>query len=487
MGNDLLKNYLHGRSCDVLGFGVSHIPLCRLLSDMGLTLTVRDQKSAAELGEDALALQLAGVSFTSGRDCFEHLRGQVIFRSPGIRPDISPIAEAVARGAELTGEIGLFLELTPTETFGITGSDGKTTSTTLTGKFLEAEAVRSRIGQVYIGGNIGTPLLDRLGDMNEGDRAVMELSSFQLMTAKTAPHYAAITNLSPNHLDWHTGMDEYLAAKKNIIGKNTRRLVTNAACSVTAELAAELICRKKQGEQELPAIYLFSSQKSSFAELFPHGALHEDRAIYEKEGKILLSDGKCEEVLLDTASIRIPGRHNIENYMTAMGLTYGKVHSSVYTQVAESFFGVEHRLELVRTLHEVDYYNSSIDSSPSRTAAALSALNGRDTVVICGGYDKKIPFAPLAEALCRHARAVVLTGATAEKIRDALSACPDYRDGCPEIRLVPDFADAVLAAKALAREGGCVLLSPACASFDAFQNFAHRGNTFRTLVQALEN
>ncbi len=487
MSNDLLKNYLHGRSCDILGFGVSHTPLARQLFEMGLPLTVRDRKSPSELGEDATALQNQGIPWINGDRCFEKLCGQVIFRSPGIRPDIPPIAEAVAKGAELTGEISLFLELTPAETFGITGSDGKTTSTTLTGKFLEAEALRSDIGRVYVGGNIGTPLLDRLCEMNEQDRAVMELSSFQLMTVKAAPLYAAITNLAPNHLDWHTDMEEYLAAKKRIIGKNTRRLVTNAECSVTAELAAELIRRKKAGEQGLPAVFLFSSKRSSFAELFPNGSSDEDRAIYEKEGKLLLSDGRTEQFLLDTASIRIPGRHNIENYMTAIGLTYGKVDQSVYAQTAESFFGVEHRLELVRTLHGVDYYNSSIDSSPSRTAAALSALEGRDMVVICGGYDKKLPFAPLAEALCRHARAVVLTGATAEKIRDALLACPDYKEGCPAFHLVPDFAEAVLTAKGLAHEGGCVLLSPACASFDAFRNFAHRGNTFRTLVQGLEN
>ena len=312
----------------------------------------------------------------------------------------------------------------------------------------------------------------------------MELSSFQLMTLKDAPRYSAITNLSPNHLDWHTGMDEYLNAKKHIIGKTTLRFVTNAECEVTAHLAEEIMASRKN---DTPAVYLFSSKRTSFSELFPKGAGTNDRALYEKNGIILISDGKEELPLLSLSDVQIPGRHNVENFMTAIALTYGSVDPSVYSEVARSFFGVEHRLELVRTLRGVDYYNSSIDSSPTRTAAALSALRGRDIVVICGGYDKKIPFEPLAEALCATVRAVVLTGQTGEKIEQVLRAHPHYREGAPEIYRAPDFEDAVKTAKNAARKGGCVLLSPACASFDAFKNFAERGNTFRKIVQEFEN
>lgn len=488
MKNDLLKKYVNRRSCDILGLGVSNLPLARLLAEAGISLTVRDKKSPAELGEDALLLQEKGVRFVSGERCFDSLSGELIFRSPGIRPDLQGIERAVAAGAELTSEIELFLQLTDAETFAVTGSDGKTTSTTLTGRFLSAEAARRGEGQVFVGGNIGEPLLNRLEKIGKADRAVMELSSFQLMTVKRAPTYAAITNISPNHMDWHKeSMDEYLNAKKNIIGKETKRLVTNADCPATAAIAAELLRRKKRGEVGLPEVYLFSSTRSSFSALFEEGACEGDRAIYEKDGRIVLSDGASETPLLAVSDILVPGKHNVENYMTAMGLVCGSVDPSVFSAVAREFRGVEHRLELVRTLHGVDYYNSSIDSSPTRTAAALSALHGKDIVIICGGYDKKLSFEPLAEAVCRSCRAVVLTGATAGKIEAAILAHPSDRVGSPEIFRASDFTDAVLTAKAMAKRGGCVLLSPACASFDAFRNFAERGNTFRRIVENFEN
>ncbi|MBO5938525.1 MAG: UDP-N-acetylmuramoyl-L-alanine--D-glutamate ligase [Clostridia bacterium] len=483
MKHDRLLQYIHGRHCEILGLGVSNLPLAKVLCELGVQLTIRDKKPPEELlgAEELIA---GGVELITGEDAFDHLSGELIFRSPGIRPDRAGLADALARGTELTSEIELFLKLTDAETFAVTGSDGKTTSTTLTGKFLTAEAERRGKGKVLVGGNIGAPLLDRLPLTSSDDRAVMELSSFQLMTVDRAPNYSAITNLSPNHLDWHTGMDEYLEAKKHIIGDSTLRFVTNAECEVTARLAENL---RVQRNGDVPAIYLFSSKHSSFAELFPNGAGKDDRAIYEKDGAIVLSDGTGEIPLLQVSEIQVPGRHNVENFMTAIGLTYGRVDPSVYTSVAREFRGVEHRLELIRTLHGVDYYNSSIDSSPSRTAAALSALRGRDIVIICGGYDKKIPFEPLAEALCHTVRAVVLTGQTGEKIEHVLRAHPDYREGAPEIYRESDFFDAVSTAKRVAREGGCVLLSPACASFDAFKNFAERGNTFREIVKNFEN
>jgi len=483
MNHDRLLQYIGGRRCEILGLGVSNLPLARVLCELGVSLTIRDKKPTEEL-PGAKELAERGVHFITGDDAFDELSGELIFRSPGIRPDRQGLADAVGRGAELTSEIELFLKLTDAEIFAVTGSDGKTTSTTLTGKFLTAEAERTKRGKVLVGGNIGAPLLDRLAQTSFEDRAVMELSSFQLMTVKDAPNYSAITNLSPNHLDWHTGMDEYLEAKKHIIGEKTLRFVTNAECEVTARLAEEIMTSR---QNDLPAVVLFSSKRTSFAELFPQGAGKNDRAIYEKDGVILLSDGKEETPLLSLSDIQIPGRHNVENFMTAIALTYGSVDPSVYSEVARGFFGVEHRLELVRTLGGVDYYNSSIDSSPTRTAAALSALRGRDIVVICGGYDKKIPFEPLAEALCATVRAVVLTGQTGDKIEQVLRAHPDYREGAPEIYSAPIFADAVATAKSVSRKGGCVLLSPACASFDAFKNFAERGNTFRKIVQELKN
>ncbi len=477
--SDKLREFFEGHSCDMLGLGVSHTELAAMLCDRGIHLTVRDKKSAEQLGAAAEGLIARGVRFVTGEHCFENMTSDIILRSPGIRPDLPGIREArEERGAYLTSETELFLELTEAQTYGITGSDGKTTSTTLTGKFLEAECLRRQSGKTYVGGNIGTPLLPLCDLMSNLDSAVLELSSFQLMSMTHSVRYAAITNLAPNHLDWHLGMEEYKKAKTHILGENTVRFVTNADCADTRQLAIEEV---RWGRRE---VFLFSSTCSDFGSLFAEPRTG-CRAFYLRDGAICTSDGKEETKLLEISKIRVPGRHNIENFMTAIALTYQKVDASVYRQVAEEFSGVEHRLEWVRELDGVAYYNSSIDSSPTRTEAALSALHGRDIVVICGGYDKKIPFEPLAKSLCNHVRAVVLTGATGEKIRSVIEAYDGYDPQKLCVVSEPDFYDAIRKARALSRKGGCVLLSPACASFDAFRNFAERGNCFKRAVMEM--
>ncbi len=475
-----LINTVCGKRVAVLGLGVSNTPLVSLLCDIGRckSICIYDKKSVEELGESAKELSAIGVEFVQG---FEHIDADVIFRSPGIRPDIDGIKNAMEAGAVLTSEMEMFLSLTPAATFGITGSDGKTTTTTLTGLFL-SKAYEEKGGGVFVGGNIGTPLLDKCADMSENDFAVLELSSFQLMRVGRAPAVCAITNLSPNHMDWHTDEGEYAAAKHNIVGDDTRRVVLNADCDHTYEFGKEL-CRR--GEKE---IIFFSSRINRVPEKFIPALSDKTKLIYIDEWRICISDGKSKEVLLDISDIRLPGWHNIENYMTAIALTYGFVKSEVYREVALNFFGVEHRLQRVRTLNGVEYYNSSIDSSPTRTAAALSALDGRDIVIICGGYDKNLSYEPLALSLCKKARVVVLTGANAPKIKAAILDCKYYDQNDPsalQIIDAPSFEDAVAMAHDAAREGGCVLLSPASASFDRFKNFAERGKYFTELVNRL--
>jgi len=469
-----LIDTVSGKDCAVLGFGVSNQPLVRLLLSLGVCgkITVYDKLSVEELGENAEELLAAGVRFVKG---FEQIDAQVIFRTPGIRPDIEGISECLESGAVLTSEMESFIECTPAATFGITGSDGKTTTTTLTGMILDAAGE----GRTFVGGNIGTPLLDKCGEMSDKDHAVLELSSFQLMTFKSAPKYSAITNLSPNHMDWHKGgMNEYLLSKKNIVGENTDRVVLNAECSYTLEFGRELI------ESTNKEIIFFSSRKKSYSDAF--GGVREGvKLVFVRDGMIVISDGGEEKALLDTSLIRVPGMHNVENYMTAIALTYGLVPTEVYSRVASEFYGVEHRLELVRTLDGVDFYNSSIDSSPSRTVAALSALRGRDIVAICGGYDKNLSYDPLADALCDGVRAVVLTGATAPKIKKALEDCSRLQGSGLTVFEEDTFEDAVKRAASLGRAGGCVVLTPASASFDRFKNFAQRGRYFKELVKKL--
>ena len=467
---DTVKN----KDCAVLGLGVSNLPLVRLLLsfDVCKSLTVYDKKRVDELGEDALALSQQGVHFAVG---FDNIRADVIFRTPGIRPDIDGIEKCVKEGAVLTSEMESFLATTPARVFGITGSDGKTTTTTLTGKFLETG---NGSGKTYVGGNIGTPLLDKCGMMRDDDCAVLELSSFQLMTFKKAPICSAITNLSPNHMDWHTDEAEYAAAKHNIVGKETRRVVLNAECAHTYEYGCELIA---EGGRE---IIFFSSRAECYGDVF-EDVKDNVKLIFVRDGKITLSDGRSDETLLDCKSIKIPGKHNIENYMTAIGLTYGFVNTDVYECVASEFYGVEHRLELVRRKDGVDYFNSSIDSSPTRTLAALSALDGRDIVAICGGYDKNLSYNILAKKLCESVRAVVVTGAAANKIKKAIDECDDYPQSGLKVFMEDTFEGAVSRAASQGREGGCVVLTPACASFDRFKNFAERGRYFKELVNSL--
>lgn len=358
----------------------------------------------------------------------------------------------VAKGALLTSEMELFFALCKAKTLAVTGSDGKTTTTTLVSLLLKEAGHR-----VYVGGNIGSPLLPLVNEMTEEDFAVLELSSFQLMTLRQSAEIAAVTNLSPNHLDWHRSMEEYIEAKTNIfVHKENRILVLNADNPPSRPLA-----QQAQGE-----IRLFSSEKE-----LPSG-------MYEQEGNICLTDSRSKNE-------EIPSSRPAQPAELYDCLQYGAdfVPVEALRRVAESFRGVEHRLEFVREYRGIKIYNSSIDSSPSRTAAALSCF-GEKVNVICGGYDKHIPFAPLAEALCQKARTVTLTGATAQAIEQALSECP--LSDKPVILREPDFTKAVLKALEACRPGEVLLLSPGCASFDAFPNFMVRGNTFKKLINDLK-
>lgn len=464
---------INGGVCCLLGFGVSNMQLADILLDKGAAqVRVYDKKSPEQLGERALLLAERGVEFHSGENYLEGLAGDVIFRSPGFRPDKPEIAAAVANGATLTSEMELFLASTEARVVGVTGSDGKTTTTTLT-KLLLEEAVRQRgYGKVYVGGNIGNSLLPYVQDMTADDFAVVELSSFQLMTVQKPLPYSAVTNLSPNHLDWHTGMDEYIAAKRRIFeGAGAERLVTNRDCALTYEMVQGL---------DVP-LTLFSSKMHDYESIV--GDMR-GRAVFVRDGSIVCADGKTEKVMLSVDEILLPGMHNVENYMTAIGLTQDYITPEIAHRVACSFGGVEHRMQLVREKDGVRYYNSSIDSTPTRTAAALSGIPEKCAWVICGGYDKHIPFAPLAKVLRERAKGVVLTGATAGQIQEALDACTEGDPDLPVYR-EDNFADAVRCAARHANEGEMVLLSPACASFDAFANFAQRGHAFMEIVNQL--
>ncbi len=457
--NDKLLSFRRrfaGKTASVIGIGISNRPLISFLLDNGLSVVARDKKEKSAIdGADALISR--GVKLCLGEHYLDDLEEDIIFRTPGMRPDHPALISAVQHGAHLTSEIELLFDLCPCPIFAITGSDGKTTTTTITSLLLKESGRK-----VWLGGNIGTPLIAEVPNMNPEDTVVLELSSFQLMTLQQSPTRAIITNLTENHLDWHTDMDEYLDAKKNIFKHQTSSdlLVLNKDNPATCAIIG----------QEKGKLLTFSR-----AEKVSCGVYLDGDTVYRSQ------NGKTHPIL-NRADIRIPGLHNVENFMAAIALTDGLVTDDQIRAVATTFPGVAHRCQFIREKDGVKYYNSSIDSTPARTTACLRAFTQK-VIVICGGYDKQLSFAPLVPLFADCAKGVVLCGATAKAIQTTLENTPDKID-YPVCR-VENLSDAVKKAQVLAEKGDIVVLSPACASFDAFKNFEERGKHFVEAVMDL--
>lgn len=462
---------LHGKSCAVIGAGISNLPLIRFLTDAGAAVTVRDRKSKDELfkNKTLAATEADGVRFICGDDYLERINEEIIFKTPGLRYDHPAIQKAHENGAVVTGEMELFLKLCPAKIFAVTGSDGKTTTTTLIAKLLEKAGYT-----VHLGGNIGRPLLYDLPKIEKDHMVVLELSSFQLHSlcafgeddgTLRFPDVAVITNISPNHLDWHTSYEEYMMSKKAIYThlRDGGKLVTNAGNGITVTFADEEAAKGTK-------VRLFSAS-------VPDADYYADEYTVYKDGLPVLSR---EDILL-------PGTHNVENYMAAMAATESYVPIEDVRELAKSFGGVEHRLEFVAEIDGVSYYNSSIDSSPTRSIAAVNSFPEADRghlILIMGGYDKHIPYAPIGDPVCKAAKAVVLCGATSEKIKKAITDSRFYSEKLP-IFIREDFHDAVKTAAECAESGDKVILTPASASFDLFRNFEERGKVFKDAVRAM--
>ncbi|MBR5322454.1 MAG: UDP-N-acetylmuramoyl-L-alanine--D-glutamate ligase [Clostridia bacterium] len=444
------KNSIKGKKVSVCGIGISNLPLIDFLLSAGAKITARDIKEKEDLGDIASTLEEKGIKLVCGSAYLDDIQDEIIFRTPGLRYDKPGFVEAVKNGAVLTSEMQVFFDLCPCTKIAITGSDGKTTTTTLISEILKASGKK-----VWLGGNIGKPLLPDIDKMTENDFAVIELSSFQLHTMKTSPEVAVVTNISPNHLDYHTDYQEYIDAKKNIYkNRDNITFITNAENDITIDMAKEA-----KGE-----IVFFSSKS--------------DNDICEKNGIIYVKG----EAVLETKDILLPGRHNVENYMAAIGATFKFAPKEAYKTVATTFKGVEHRLEFVAEKNGIKYYNGSIDSTPTRTIAALSAFNERNLVVVCGGYDKNLDYAPLAPVMADKAKAVILTGACKDKIKKAFDESDAFIKSSTVVKETEDFEDAVILASNTAEKGDIVLLSPAAASFDKFKNFEIRGKFFKDIV-----
>ena len=435
----------------VLGLGVSNRPLVRLLLEFGCNVTGCDRTPREKLDAEVLELEQAGCTLSLGDGYLEGLDAQLVFRTPGMHPGNPALEQLRQRGAKITSEMEVFFEICPCHTIAVTGSDGKTTTTTLISEMLKAAGYT-----VWLGGNIGTPLLPLARQMKPSDYAVVELSSFQLMDMERSPERAVVTNLAPNHLDVHKDMDEYVQAKKAIFRfqRSNDLLVLNADNAITDGFTGNGITRKfsRQGQAEV---------------MLKNGCICRDGV-----------------PVLDTVDILIPGVHNIENYMAAILAVEGLVEDTTIRHVAKTFGGVEHRIELVRIKDGVRFYNDSIASSPSRTIAGLRSFPEK-VILIAGGYDKHIPYDVMGPEVCAHVKKLFLGGATGAQIRAAVENAPGYVPGSPKIVDCGNFEAAVHAAAAAAEAGDVVLMSPASAAFDQFKNFMVRGEFYKKLVMEL--
>lgn len=452
---------LKGKQIAFIGVGVSNTGLIRLMCKKGLSCTLCDKKSWEQLGEVGQELRELGVAFDLGEGYLDHLtRYDVVFRSPGMYFNNKKLAAARAAGVAVTSEMEVFFDLCPCKKYAVTGSDGKTTTTTLIAEMLAAEG-----RTVHIGGNIGKPLLCHIEEIGPDDAAVVELSSFQLLSMRQAADVAVVTNVTPNHLDVHGTMEEYIGAKQQLL------LHQNA-------FSRTILGRDNAVTRSFAPIVRGDLRWFSRREPVERGAF------LDSEGYLCAADEKGVTRLFHRGDIRIPGVHNIENYLAAIAAVWGEVSPGTMHTVARVFGGVEHRIELVRELDGVKWYNDSIASSPTRTIAGLDSFVGR-VILIAGGYDKKIPYEPLAPKIVEKVKYLILMGATADKIEHAVTACPDYNREKLPIYRVDDMRQAVAKARELAHEGDVVTMSPASASFDKYHNFEERGRHFKSIVNAL--
>lgn len=451
------KEFIKGKNTAVVGIGVSNIPLIRFLLKLGAKVSAFDKKSEEELGEIGKEFKEKGVKLVLGENYLDNLTGyEVIFKTPSMRIDSPSLLKAKEEGAYITSEMEEFVKYCPAKIIGVTGSDGKTTTTSLIYNILKEEGYKT-----WVGGNIGTPLFAQIEEIKETDKVVLELSSFQLMTMTVSPEVSVITNLSPNHLDIHKDMEEYVDAKKNVFKYQDCNgvLVLNRDNDITNSM-----------EKEAHGKVIKFSVKEEVKE----GACY--------KGGVLYLNGK---EVCEASKIVIKGMHNVENYLAAFCALSEDVSIESMKKVAYTFKGVEHRIEFVREVSGVKYYNSSIASSPSRTLADIKVFE-KPVILIAGGSDKHIPFDTLAQEGYPYIKKLVLVGATKDKIGDAFEKVKKEKHLNLPIIKADSFEDAVYKAKDAAEKEDVVLLAPACASFDMFVNFEVRGNRFKEIVNSLD-
>ncbi len=459
---EMFFNDVKDKKIAFIGTGVSHNDLIAMFLKKGLNITVCDKKNREQMGELAEKFENLGAKLSLGEDYLNSIYdADIIFRTPGMYFLHPALQKARDMGIAVTSEMEVFFDLCPCKIYAITGTDGKTTTTTIITEML------SKSGKtVHKGGNIGRALLPLIEDIKDDDVAVVELSSFQLISMRKSPDVAAITNIYPDHLNVHSSMDEYVDAKKNLI------LHQNA-------LSKTVLNRDNDATNVLSALVRGKCVK------FSHLGTVENGSFLDNDGYLCYNDRGNITKLFHKNIIKIPGMHNVENYLTAIAVTWGEVSADDMCYVAENFGGVEHRIEFVREFDGVKYYNDSIATSPVAVNAGLSAFSQK-LIVIAGGSDKMLDYNLLAEPINSKVKILILTGETADKIELAVKSYAKYDENECRIIRVKSMNEAVSTARKMAVCGDIVTLSPASASFDFYTNFEERGRHYKTLVNDLK-
>ncbi len=453
---------LRGRRVAFIGTGVTNQQCIELFSRCGAKITLCDKKPNLDaFGSYADALRRLDIEYSLGEHYLDGLKGQeMIMRTPGFEYYTPELVAAKQAGAQVTSEMELFFRLCPCRIVAVTGSDGKTTTTTLTAKILERQGYT-----VHLGGNLGRALLPVVDTIRPQDIAVVELSSFQLISMQESPDIAVVTNVTPNHLDHHKDMQEYVDAKRNILRYQSKD--GYAVLGYENDISRSM-------QKDVRGSMCWFTRKS----------IVENGGFLRDDGMLCLAENGIVTPVIHKSKVALRGEHNLENLLAAFCATRTLAGTQAMADVAEHFAGVEHRIEPVRTLNGVQWFNDSIATSPTRVIAGLRAFDQK-LIIIAGGSDKGISFAPLAPELIAHVKTLILTGATARKIEDAVRADPGFAASGLVILHADGMEQAVQLAKDAAKPGDIVSLSPACASFDSYPNFEVRGRHYKALVNAL--
>jgi len=452
---------IKGRSIAFCGIGITNTPLAEMFLDRGFEVTVCDRRNTPELSPALDRLRAKGASVKVGEGYLDDLQADILFRTPGMNWNDPALTALRERGVVVTSEMELFFRVCPAHTIAVTGSCGKTTVSTIIAQILETAGKK-----VWLGGSIGKAMLPDVEKMSPDDWVVCELSSFQLISMRESPEIALITNISPNHLDTHSSMQEYIDAKANVFLHQSAfdRLVINGDCLVSSSLAGR-----------------HRGQRLTFSRTFrPHHGAYVDGS-----GDIrMVSDGS-ERSIMNIRDIRVPGNHNVENFLAAICVTDGIVSDEDIISTAHLFCGVRNCAEFVRCVDGVCYYNDSIATTPDRTIRGMLSLFDKRIILIAGGHDKNLPFDRLGKAVCRKVSLLILMGSTANAIEQSVREQREFDENATRIVRATDMAQAVDIASQAAVDGDIVALSPACASFDMYRSFEERGQCFRQEVNRL--